>query len=173
MTRLAAFISVCVGATQRISLSVLARNLHKERERETGSGGGKEGPRLHRESQLTKEDGREQSIWDSCPEKDTIGRRRQREDGTRAKKTVKRWVSITSGFVEVSHNYSPAIAYKCTKSCTKVSHRLSPSCAWSWPKSVFVRFFLFFHPLGCVLRICKEMCNAPSRKWEKSQDDLI
>ena len=28
----------------------------------------------------------------------------------------------------------------------------------------FCSFVLFFPPLDCVLRICKEMCDAPSRK---------
>ena len=51
VTQWVAFISVCVGAGQRISLSVLARNPHKESEifRETGSEGGKEGHREDRE----------------------------------------------------------------------------------------------------------------------------
>ena len=74
------FVSVCVGATQTISSSVLARNPHKGlRVRiscETGSGGGKEGPREDRESQLTTEGSRDQSAWDSNQEKekDTINR---------------------------------------------------------------------------------------------------
>ena len=140
MTRWVAFVSVCVGATQRIFLSVLERNPHKEPECETGSGGGKEGPREDKENHLTKEGRREQSAWDSGPEKDTVDRRRQWEDGSRVEKTVKRWVSIPSGFVDVSRKYSPAIACKCTESCTKMSQ--TPSCCtWSWPKSVFVRFF--------------------------------
>ena len=45
-----ASVSLCVGASQRIPLSVLARN-----PRETGSGRGKGDPREDRESQLTKE----------------------------------------------------------------------------------------------------------------------
>ena len=49
MTGWVAFVSVGVGASQRIPLSVLVRNPHKEPVREisheTGSGGGKEGPR--------------------------------------------------------------------------------------------------------------------------------
>ena len=80
VTQWVAFISVCVGTGQRISLSVLAQNPHKGPEsgisRETKSEGGKEGPREDRESQLTKEGKREQSARDSCPEKDTVGRRR-------------------------------------------------------------------------------------------------
>ena len=68
--------------------------------------------------------------------------------------------------------FMPAIACKCTESCTKVSQTPS-SCTWSWPKPVFVRLFLFFNPLGCVLCICKETCNAPGRKWEKPLDNLI
>ena len=30
---------------------------------------------------------------------------------------------------------------------------------------------LFFHPLGCVLCVRKEMCNTPGRRWEKPQDN--
>ena len=81
VTRWVAFVSVCLGATQRISLSVLARNPHKGHEhgisRETGSEKGKGGSKEDRESQLTKEGRREQSAWDSRPEKDTVSRRRQ------------------------------------------------------------------------------------------------
>ena len=103
VTRCVALVSVCVDTGQRISLSVLAWNPHRgpqgEISRVTGSGGGKERPREDRESQVTKEGRREQSAWDSCPEKDTVSRRRQWEDGSRA---VKAWVSIPCGFVEVS-----------------------------------------------------------------------
>ena len=38
-------VGVCVGASQRIPLSVLARNPHKGPVRETRSGRGNEGPR--------------------------------------------------------------------------------------------------------------------------------
>ena len=95
VTQWVAFISVCVGAGQRASMSVLTQNPHKGSEgeisRETGSGGGKERPWEDRESQSTKEGRREQSAWDSCPETDTISRKRQWEDWSRA---LKRWVSI-------------------------------------------------------------------------------
>ena len=137
-------ISVCVGATQRISLPVLARNPHKRPERETGSGGRTEGPKEDRESQLTKESRREQSAWDSGQEKDPVCRGRQWEGGSRAEKTVKRWVSISSGCVKVSSKYSPVIASKCTASCIKVSLGLPPSCAWSQLKPKFVRLFFSF-----------------------------
>ena len=40
--------------------------------------------------QLTKQDRREQSAWDSCPENDTVSRMRQWEDGGRAEKRVNR-----------------------------------------------------------------------------------
>ena len=138
-------------STQRVELGIA---------HETGSGRGKEGPREDRESQLTKEGRREQSAWDSCPEKDTVGWRRQWEDGTRTEKTVKRWVSIPSGFVEVSRNYSPAIACKCTESCTKVLHRLPSSCSWSWPKSAFVCLF-FSSTLSVVFSVSVKKCVVP------------
>ena len=70
-------------------------------------------------------------------------------------------------FVEVSckiHAWdSPQMHLKLHKSVTQIPF----SCSWSWPKSVFVRLFFFFHPLGCILGGRKEMCNTPGRKWEK------
>ena len=81
---------VCVCASQRISLSALARTPQKglegEISRKTGSGGEREGPKKDRESQLTKEDRREQLAYDSWPEKDTDTRRRQCEDRSRVVK---------------------------------------------------------------------------------------
>ena len=158
MTPCVAFVSVCVGATQRISLSILVRNPHKgpegEFSRETRSRGGKEGPREERERQLTKEGRREQSDWDSCPEKETVSRRRMWEDGSRS---VKWWVSIPCGFVEVSRNYSSTIACKWPESCTKVSHSLPPSLAWNWPKSVFLRLF-FSSTLSVVFCVSVKKC---------------
>ena len=120
----------------------------------------RKGRSQRRQSQLIKGGKREQSAWDSCPEKDTVGRKRHWEDGSRAEKTVKRWVSIPSGFVEVSHKYSPAIAYKCMESCTKGSHRLPPSCTWSWPKPVFVHLF-FSSTLLVVFCVSIQKCVMP------------
>ena len=40
-------------------------------------------------------------------------------------------VSIPCGFVGVSRKYTPAIACKCTESCTKVSQTSPTSCVWS------------------------------------------
>ena len=42
------------------------------------------------ESQLTTECRRDQSAWDSCPENETVGRRRQWKDGGRAEKRANR-----------------------------------------------------------------------------------
>ena len=40
--------------------------------------------------ELTKQGRREQSAWDSCPENETVSRRRQWEDGGRTEKRVNR-----------------------------------------------------------------------------------
>ena len=85
--------------------------------------------RRQRES-VDKGGQKRKSACDSCPEKDTVGRRRQWEDGNWAEKTDKRWVSIPSCFVEVSCKILSAIACKCTESCTKVSQTPS-SCGWN------------------------------------------
>ena len=42
------------------------------------------------EKELTKQGRRDQSAWDSCPENDTVSRRRQWEDGGRPEKRVNR-----------------------------------------------------------------------------------
>ena len=120
--------------------------------------------RRRRES-VEKGGRREQSSCDSCPEKHTVNRRRQWEDGSRA---VKRWVSIPSGFVEVSCKYSLAIACKWTESCTKLSHILPPSCAWSWSKSVFVRLFFSSTSNIPMIRICEiDIGNLKTRNFTK------
>ena len=55
-------LGVCARAGERISLSALVRNPHKgpngETSRETGSGGGKEGPRESSRQRRAEEDGR-------------------------------------------------------------------------------------------------------------------
>ena len=155
-----AFISICVGATQRITLSVLARNPHKGPERKTRSGGGKECPREDRESQLTKESRREKSVWDSYPKKDTVGKRKQWEDGSRA---VKRWVSIPSGFAEVSHKIHAHDSWQMHGELQRsVTNFLLLHLELTQVR--VCSFVPFFHPLGCVLCVCNEMCNAHDRK---------
>ena len=57
-------LGVCASARQRISLSALVRNPHRgpngETIRETGSGGGKEGPR---EDRVSVDDGEQKRIF--------------------------------------------------------------------------------------------------------------
>ena len=101
----------------------------------------------------------------------------QRRESTEVRKTTaqtcwpteagltnaRKWVSIPSGFVEVSCKYTPAIACKCTERCTKVS-QTSPLLRLNLNQARVCSFVLFFHPLGCVLCVRKEMCNAPGRR---------
>ena len=97
---------------------------------------GREGRSQRRQrEQMTQQGRREQSACGICSEKDTVGRRRLWV------KTVKDELTFLVALWKFRANKCPAIAYKCTESCTKVSHRLPPSCAWSWPESVFVRLF--------------------------------
>ena len=120
---------------------------------EIGSGWGKEGPREDRESQLTKEGRREQSAWDRCPDKDTVSRRRQREDGSRA---VKRWVSIPSGFVEVSCK----IHARDSLQMHGKLHKSVTNSLLLHSELTQVRvclFVLFLHLLGCILCICNTL----------------
>ena len=109
--------------------------------------------RENRERQLTTEGRREQSAWDSSSGKDTVGSEKmevgQRRESTEVKKTTAKtcW-STEAGLTNARRQsrdgsaflvalwkfrakYTPAIACKCTESCTKMSHKLPPSCAWS------------------------------------------
>ena len=76
---------------------------------------------------------------------------------------ARKWVTIPSGLVEVLRKYTPAIACKCTESCTKVS-QTSPLWRLELTRSRVYSFVLFFHPLGCVLCLCKETCNSPGQR---------
>ena len=154
---------VCVWAGQRISLSVLAQK-----------------PTLRARSSARPEVDEGKKV----PEKiERASLQRKAEENSRFEIAVQRRTQSAEGGSEKMEagqsrdesvflmiwwkfraKYTPSIACKCTESCTKVSHWLPPSCTWSWPKSVFVRLFFFLHPLSCVLRISKEMCNAPGRK---------
>ena len=119
--------------------------------RESGSGGWKEGP---------KEDG--ESCWQSRAEEDS---RLEIAAWRRTQSTED--ISIVTGFCRSFTNKQKntlAIVYKSTENakCLKLLFlRLELT------KSVFVRLFFFFHPLGSILCGRKEMGNIPSRKWEK------
>ena len=89
---------------------------------------------------------------------------------------VRGWVSVLDGFVGISLEYALAIAHRCRESYTKVL-QTSPFLHMELTQ-VHACFFvlLFFHPLGCVcsvLWVCKEMWNAPGRRWEKPLDDRM
>ena len=99
---------------------------------------GRKVPKKDRESQLTKEGRREQSAWDSCPEKNTVSWRRRWEDESRQSRDESAFLVALWKF---RTKYTLVIACKCTETSTKVSHRLSFACACSWPKFVFVRLF--------------------------------
>ena len=79
---------------------------------------------------------------------------------------TRRWVSIPSGFVEVSCKYTPTIAYKCTESCTKVS-QTSPLLHLELTQA---RLFasLFFHLLSCVFCVLVKKCEIPLFGDEKN-----
>ena len=171
------FASLCVGATQTISMSVLARNPHKgpegEISRETGSEGEKEGPREDRGSQLTKKGWREQSASDSCSENDTVGRRRQWKDGGSAEKKVNRSQKddcpdlLTYRSRVNQREKMSALLVACENFVRVHAHVSSQTPLFLRLELTQVRvcsFVLFFHPLGCILCGRKEMCNAPGRK---------
>ena len=141
---------VFIGATQRISLSVLTQNPHKGPEVEER----RKVPGKDRDSQLTKEGRREQSAWDSSPEKDTVSRSEKMEVGQSRDESA--FLVVLWKF---RVKYTSTIACKCTESCTKVSKTPS-SCTWSWPKSVFVRLFLS-STLSVVFCVSVMKCVMP------------
>ena len=66
---------------------------------------------------------------------------------------------------EFSLEYTLALAHRMHKKC----HRLPPLALEANPSPRL--FVLFFHPLGYILRIFKEMWNIPGWRWEKPLDD--
>ena len=70
--------------------------------------------------------------------------------------------------VGISREYTLAIACKCTESCTK----LSQTSFWRLELTQ-ARYFvlLFFHPLGCILCVGKQMWNTPGQRREKPLED--
>ena len=60
-----------------------------------------------------------------------------------------------------------------TKNVQKVSHRLPPFLCLELTQVRVCSFVLFFYPLGCALRICKEMWNTPDKRWEKTLDESL
>ena len=172
---------VWVSARQKIPLSVLGRNPHKELAREifheTGRGRGKEGPWENREG----------SRKEKRAEKRPGQRKRQSAGESRwllgcvdlddGFANVRRWVGIPGDFVGISHEDTLVIACRCRESCTKVS-QTSPFLRLELTQ-VHVCLFvcsLFFLPLGCVccvLWVRKEIWNTLGRRWEKPLDDLM
>ena len=144
---------VCVGASQRISLSVLVRNPHKGPVRKTRSGRRKIGPRdIRQESQSRKGHSQQKGVEQNS---------RQRWKQGREFKSA-----LLVALWEFSLGYMLALAHRMYKKC----HRL-PSLVLG--ADHVCSFVLFFQPLGCALRICKEMCNTSGRRWEKPLDESL
>ena len=178
-------VSVCVGASQWNSLSVLARNPHKGPAREishkTRNRRGKEGPREDRKTQSAKGSRRDQST-EQVSQEMRVGQRGDQSTEVRkvAAKTcwptdagltnARRWVSIPSGFVEVSRKYTPAITRKCTESYTKVSQTFPLLCVELTQASDCL-FFFSSTPRLCSLVLVKEFEISLDRDEKKPLDD--
>ena len=154
-------VSVCVGASQRISLSFLARNPHKGPAREifheTGSGRWKVAPR--------EEDSQQKGAAETSRHERSVKRRTQTAEG-RAEKTVDRDESraekISQHCLWFWESFCSSKAHRMHKKC----HRPPPSCTWSRPKSVFVRLF-FSSTLSVVLCVSVNKCEIPLTRDEK------
>ena len=79
VTRWVAFVSVGVHVSQRILLSVLARNSHKglvhETSHETGTGGEKEGPRKDRRRTHSAEGSSRDQLTEQVSQEMRVGQR--------------------------------------------------------------------------------------------------
>ena len=121
-----ALISMGVGKCQSEDSFVLAWNPHKglarEISHETGRGRGKEGPRVKRSRQK-----RLGQRTDQSTEENRAASRREQELGlwTQARLAIlRRWVSVPSGFVGISLEYTLERKYRKPGK----SHRPLPSC---------------------------------------------
>ena len=181
VTHWVAFVSVGVGegASQRIPLSALARDLLKGLAREifpvTRRGRGKEGSRENRRRQNRDVDWTGQST-------EVEGSRQLREerrllgpvDSVAGLANVRGWVSIPGNFVGISLELTLALAHGFTE-CQESVKNFALLTLGAEP-SPYLFVFLFFHPLGCVccvLCVRKGIWNTPSRRWEKPLGDLM
>ena len=161
VTRYWAFVELmCVGASQRIPLSVLARNPHKwpahEISHETRSGW-KKGRSVKR-----------QKKWIRREKKRSVGLREQSREWEGHSQQKSAWLVAFVGF---SPKYTLVLAHRMHKNChgiPLIGLGANPS-----PCLFVYLFVLFFHPLSCLLCVHKQMCNTPDRKWEKPLDYLI
>ena len=157
---------VCVDASQRIPLSALVRNPHKGPERETSASpevdeGRKVPEKTERVSwQRRPEEGSQQKVpGEDCLEI-RVGYRG--DQSTEVRKTTYRnrvnqrekMSALLVALWEFSLGYTFALAHRMHKNVTSPFLRLELTQARAYS------FVLFFHPLGCVLCVRKEMCNA-------------
>ena len=84
---------------------------------------------------------------------------------------TREYVSIPSGFVEVSQKYTPAIACKCTESCTKAS-QISPLLGLELTQARLL-VLLFFHALGCVFCVLVKKCEITLAGDEKNHETIL
>ena len=128
MTRWVAFVSVCVGvdASQRILLSVLARNPHKgllrEISDETAREGGKEGRRENRRNQSTDQSSYQERTVDRSRGKPTVKRRKvtgrtcglRGRVGQRERMSQRSWW-LCGGFARIHARANPQMHRKLRK----------------------------------------------------------
>ena len=142
VTRWVAFVWVPL----KISLCLFWREIHtKGVERGIGRRGGKECPREDRESQLTKETRRKQSAEGSSQE------------------MSQHCLWLCGSFAQIHACDNLQMHGELHKNVTN-----SLLLHLELTQVRVCSFVLFFHPLGCVLCVRKEMCNAPGRRWEKN-----
>ena len=70
---------------------------------------------------------------------------------------------------EFSLEYTFALAQRMYKKC----HRPPPLLRLKLTQVCVCSFVLFFFPLSCTLRICKEIWNTPGQRWEKPLDESL
>ena len=174
---------VWVSASQKIPLSVLARNTHKgiarEISHETGRRRGKPRSQSRTEQSRTEQGSQQERAVDRSLGKPMVRERRllgpvEQKAGL---SNVRGWVSIPGDFVGISVEYTLAIAVRITESYSKLSQTsLFVSLDRTQVRVCLFVCSLYFHTLSCVccvLCVCKEMWNTSGRSWEEPLDNRM
>ena len=144
VTRWAAFVSVGVGASQRIPLSVLARNLHKRLAREISH---------RKKTRKGRSLGEQKKAVNRREQNRPVGRREQElgpVDSEAGLANVRGWVSVPPGFAGISLEYTLALGHRCTGSYAKVS-QTSPFLHLELTQVLVCLFSFLPHSWLCML----------------------
>ena len=172
------FLLVWVRASQKIPLSVLARNTHKGLAREISYETGRRRGKAKSQSsqqQSTEEGSQQKSGKAAVREGRWLSEELEPVDPEAGLAKARGWVNVPGGCVGISLRYTLAIAHRCTRKSHKSVTNIS-LLALGANQNPCLFVLLFFLPLGCiccVLCVCKAMLDTPGRRWEKPLDNRM